>query len=401
LNQICDALDEAHRLQIVHRDLKPDNIIVKTTINGPVVKVLDFGIAKLRDLSSNTLTQTGSVLGTPQYMSPEQCLDEEIDSRSDIYSLGIVLYEMLAGVVPFNSPTSTRVVVQQVNQPPPQLRYVNARISEAVEAVVLQALAKSREARPQSARELAEAFSRAANAGPVVSPSPGAGQFRGGSGGGSAGLKPTVVMPPTQRPDTGRTNVTQVGGQGGGNNVPTALIIVGALGLLAIGALAAILLVGPRGTTPANNAAPSPQPSINTSGTASPIPTASARESSTPILRETAPTPAVPKPPPPIPSLPDQFSRQYQGTIGDGKSFWMMLNRSGHKLTGTARTYGSTDTLSGTIEDDGSFQLNGYENGIEQKGIYTGKIYGNGQVTGRWEGRGKGRGSASFSVREQ
>jgi serine/threonine protein kinase len=166
ISQVCAALDEAHRQHIVHRDLKPDNIVVKPMLNGLRVKVLDFGIAKLRDLAASNLTQTGSVMGTPHYMSPEQCLGEELDSRSDIYSLGIVLYEMLAGVVPFNSPMSTAVVVQHVNQAPPPLRTINLSISPAVEAVVMHALAKQRQERPQSATALAEELRTA------VSPTP-------------------------------------------------------------------------------------------------------------------------------------------------------------------------------------------------------------------------------------
>jgi len=161
ISQVCAALDEAHRQQIVHRDLKPDNIIVKPMLNGLRVKVLDFGIAKLRDLTAGNLTQTGSVMGTPHYMSPEQCLGEELDSRSDIYSLGVVLYEMLAGVVPFNSPRSTAVVVQHVNQTPPPLRAINLSISAAVESVVMHALEKNREQRPQSAAALAQEFTGA------------------------------------------------------------------------------------------------------------------------------------------------------------------------------------------------------------------------------------------------
>jgi serine/threonine protein kinase len=156
MTQVCAALDEAHTQKVVHRDIKPDNIIVATSASGLRVKVLDFGIARLRDMSGfGNLTQTGSVMGTPQYMSPEQCLGEELDGRSDIYSLGVVLYEMLAGVVPFNSPTSMAVVVQHVNSAPPPLRVLNVSISPAVEAVVMRALEKRRDARPQSANALA------------------------------------------------------------------------------------------------------------------------------------------------------------------------------------------------------------------------------------------------------
>jgi serine/threonine protein kinase len=155
ITQVCAALDEAHRQNIIHRDIKPDNIIINLVANVLRVKVLDFGIARLRDQTASNLTQTGSVMGTPHYMSPEQCIGEELDNRSDIYSLGIVLYEMLCGIVPFNSPTSTAVVVQHVTQTPPPLRVLNVSISAAVESVVLQALEKRREARPQTAGALA------------------------------------------------------------------------------------------------------------------------------------------------------------------------------------------------------------------------------------------------------
>lgn len=165
VSQICSALDEAHRQQIVHRDIKPDNIILNSIPAGPRVKVLDFGIAKLRDDSATNLTQTGNVMGTPHYMSPEQCLGEELDSRSDIYSLGIVVYEMLCGRVPFNSPVSTAVVVQHVNQTPPSLSGFNPAIPFAVEAVVFRALEKSRDLRPATAgafaREVTEVIKRA------------------------------------------------------------------------------------------------------------------------------------------------------------------------------------------------------------------------------------------------
>jgi serine/threonine protein kinase len=161
--QVCAALDEAHRCNIVHRDLKPDNIIVTASATGLRVKVLDFGIAKLGDLSltADKLTQTGAVLGTPHYMSPEQCMGEELDGRSDIYSLGIVIYEMLSGTVPFNSPSMSALIVQHVNQPPPPLRSVNVGISAAIERTVMRALEKQREARPQTAGALARGLREA------------------------------------------------------------------------------------------------------------------------------------------------------------------------------------------------------------------------------------------------
>jgi serine/threonine-protein kinase len=172
-NQICSALQVAHQQNVVHRDLKPDNIMVNVTISGLRVKVLDFGIAKLRDLAANNLTITGNVMGTPHYMSPEQCLGEDIDNRSDLYSLGVVIYQMLTGALPFNSSTSTAVVMQHVNKEPPSLRSINLSISHAVEAAVLHALAKRREERPQSAEALARELAAAVNTStppPVVNP---------------------------------------------------------------------------------------------------------------------------------------------------------------------------------------------------------------------------------------
>jgi len=155
-SQVCAALDEAHRRQIIHRDIKPDNIILHSSAAGLRVKVLDFGIAKLRDETASHLTQTGSVMGTPHYMSPEQCLGEELDPRADIYSVGIVLYEMLCGRVPFNSPVSTAVVVQHVSQAPPSLRGINPAVPEAAETVVIHAIQKNRDDRPSTAGTLAQ-----------------------------------------------------------------------------------------------------------------------------------------------------------------------------------------------------------------------------------------------------
>jgi hypothetical protein len=162
IRQVCEALDEAHRQGIVHRDIKPENILVQTIPGGLQVKVLDFGIAALCDVKAGRLTRAGAVVGTPHYMSPEHCLGEDLDGRSDVYSLGVVLFEMLTGVVPFDSPTLTAIVVKHVNDPPPPPRNLNPRISPAVESVVLRALEKRRDARPQTAGEMARELIAAA-----------------------------------------------------------------------------------------------------------------------------------------------------------------------------------------------------------------------------------------------
>ena len=171
IRQVCAALDEAHRHNVVHRSIKPDNILAQTLPGGVQVKVLDFGISSLRNVTASRLTRTGSVVGTPHYMSPEHCLGEELDGRSDIYSLGIVLFEMLTGVVPFASSIPTAIVVKQIYEPPPRPRDLNPSISPDVESVVLRVLEKWRDARPQTAGEMARELIGAVNsAGEVPAP---------------------------------------------------------------------------------------------------------------------------------------------------------------------------------------------------------------------------------------
>ncbi len=156
ISQVCAVLNEAHRQNVVHRDLKPENILVSSTPTGQRVKVLDFGVAALRNAGVDKLTQAGSIVGTPHYMSPEQLMGEEVDGRSDIYSLGIILYEMLSGTVPFDSKTPTAIAVQQVNNTPPSLRKLNPNVPPKVEAVVMRALKKRPEERPQTAAAFAQ-----------------------------------------------------------------------------------------------------------------------------------------------------------------------------------------------------------------------------------------------------
>jgi serine/threonine protein kinase/Tfp pilus assembly protein PilF len=165
--QVCAALEEAHTHKVIHRNIKPDNIILVTDDRGFQVKVSDFGLARLLDLSTGAmnLTPAGAIVGTPQYMSPEQCLGEPLDGRSDIYSLGIVIYEALCGAPPFDSPTATAVLIQHVESAPPPLRSVDKEISPAVEVVVMRALSKKRERRPHTARTFANELTAAVELG--------------------------------------------------------------------------------------------------------------------------------------------------------------------------------------------------------------------------------------------
>lgn len=168
VRQACAALEAGHRSGVIHRDIKPDNIILLShDEDSDHVKLLDFGIAKLRDKAldtlsvENNLTNIGTVIGTPNYMSPEQCQGEEADARSDIYSLGVVMYEILTGVMPFIAKTSTAVAIKHVTEAPRPLRELQPTLPAEVEAVVLNALEKTPEARPQSMLELARAFAAA------------------------------------------------------------------------------------------------------------------------------------------------------------------------------------------------------------------------------------------------
>jgi serine/threonine-protein kinase len=164
--QTASALAAAHEKGIVHRDLKPDNLFLIPEPGRPFgrVKVLDFGIAKLRgELSgSGAKTQTGAIMGTPPYMSPEQCrgISDDIDQRTDVYALGIILYEMLTGTPPFVSQGWGELVHMHISKPPPPLRARNPDIPPELEAVILKALAKEPEARWSSMAEIESALRR-------------------------------------------------------------------------------------------------------------------------------------------------------------------------------------------------------------------------------------------------
>jgi tRNA A-37 threonylcarbamoyl transferase component Bud32 len=157
LDQICGALIDAHGLGLVHRDLKPDNVMLSARHgNVDYVKVLDFGIAKLRAAPDVKLTQTGAILGTPQYMAPEQALSKPVDQRTDLYALGIMLYEMLTGCLPFSGDSLFEILQKQVSVPieRPGARYPMLAISPDADAIVARAADKTPENRFQSAAEL-------------------------------------------------------------------------------------------------------------------------------------------------------------------------------------------------------------------------------------------------------
>ncbi len=160
--QVCDALEAAHGKGVVHRDLKPDNIFVVKRDEDDFVKVLDFGVAKLRDTEASMhATQTGMVLGTPMYMAPEQAMGKEVDPRADVWAAGVVLYELLSGTVPFTAPSFIELVMkirEAEPKPLPGKTPRGERIPPALAAVVMKCLAKKPEDRFQSMAALGQAL---------------------------------------------------------------------------------------------------------------------------------------------------------------------------------------------------------------------------------------------------
>ncbi|MGQ9850353.1 MAG: protein kinase domain-containing protein [Aggregatilineaceae bacterium] len=155
LTQIAEALDYAHAEGVIHRDLKPNNILIDQWDN---LYLMDFGLAKIM-AATQSLTQTGVVLGTPAYMAPELWRGEPIDARTDIYALGVILYEMVLGHTPFESDTPFTLMYKHINDPPPSPRETMPDLPVEVEQVILKALAKNKDERFQSAGDLARAFS--------------------------------------------------------------------------------------------------------------------------------------------------------------------------------------------------------------------------------------------------
>ena len=147
--QICDAIAYAHHKKIIHRDIKPHNIIVRP--DGQI-KVTDFGIA--RAASETTMTHTGSIMGTVHYLSPEQAKGEIADQRSDIYALGVLLYEMATGALPYEGESPISVAVQKIQQDPELPRRINPQLPEALEMVIMKAMSRNPKRRYQSVLQL-------------------------------------------------------------------------------------------------------------------------------------------------------------------------------------------------------------------------------------------------------
>jgi serine/threonine protein kinase len=158
--QLTDALSYAHSHGVIHRDLKPANALVDSDGN---LFLTDFGIAKLLESASPRLTQTDAIMGTPAYISPEQAQAQTVDQRSDIYSLGIILYEMVTGRVPFTADTPLAIILKHISDPMPLPSALKADIPAPIEQVILKALAKDPQDRFATAAEFLAAWKRALN----------------------------------------------------------------------------------------------------------------------------------------------------------------------------------------------------------------------------------------------
>jgi Protein kinase domain len=209
------ALQAAHDSGLVHRDVKPGNIMIDREAR---VKVMDFGIA--RAAADDTLTQTGMVLGTASYLSPEQAQGMPVDARSDVYSLGCVLYEMLAGQPPFTGESPVAIAYKHVNEDPAPLSETEPKVSPQLEAVVMRALAKEPDRRFPTAQAFREALADAVSTEPMP-------VAAGGD---------TAVMPPTTTPMTA-AGPPQGPPDRGRNWIPIALLVAALIALIGIVAL--------------------------------------------------------------------------------------------------------------------------------------------------------------------
>jgi DNA-binding response OmpR family regulator len=193
VSAVAQALAEAHRAGIVHRDIKPANVFLHQAGGHEVPKLLDFGIAQLAGENSvrDRVTVEGWIVGTPVYMAPERFSNQPVTGQADVYSLGVMLYQMLAGELPFppDNADPMAVALQHQKDAPPPLRKRNAAVSEALEAVILSALHKKPDERP-SAREFAAELQRAAGLAAPPAPAARAGAPRASS------VTPTLILPP-------------------------------------------------------------------------------------------------------------------------------------------------------------------------------------------------------------
>jgi len=361
--QTADALGYAHANKVVHRDVKPSNILLDRRGNALLT---DFGIAKLLESTSH-LTSTGAMIGTPAYMSPEQVLGQKSDPRSDLYSLGIVLYEMVTGRVPFEAETPLAVAIKHVNEPLPPPSAIKPGVSPAIERVIQQALAKKPDDRFPSAAEFIAAWQAAMreDAGRAAAARPTRATTADLPGAGALDAK-TPVLPTTPATRRRPSPVLWIGGlvaaialavggllavgSLGAINSPTQAIASGEVPGVETGRDAATATSSPTSTstsTPSATPRPSPTKTLRPTTTPTSTPTSTSTPASSP---STTPTPGptnTPRAtntatPPPIPS-----GGRILFTTDLGGLFIYAVDPAGGPVTEIGRTDAANSTCSG------------------------------------------------------
>ncbi|MET7804533.1 Stk1 family PASTA domain-containing Ser/Thr kinase [Micromonospora chersina] len=238
---MCAALEFSHRHGIIHRDIKPGNVMLTQTGQ---VKVMDFGIARALASGATTMTQTSAVIGTAQYLSPEQARGEAVDARSDVYAAGCVLFELLCGHPPFVGDSPVSVAYQHVREQPPTPSTINPDVNPAVDAIVLKALSKNPLNRYQSAGEMRADLLRAAAGRPVLAtPVMPAEETMPMAPAGAGGYQQTQVMGPQTRQQA----PARVGDARKRKSSGWVIATFAALGVLAVIALATALWLNQTG----------------------------------------------------------------------------------------------------------------------------------------------------------
>jgi serine/threonine-protein kinase len=292
--QICRALREAHSLGVIHRDLKPANIfLVEHGDETDFVKILDFGLVKnVSDNKGEDLTQTGLFMGSPKYMAPEQIRGDRVDARTDIYALGIIMYEMVAGKVPFDRPNSVNILMAHVNEEAPPIRQMNphTQVSPAFEEVIARCMAKDPDQRFGSMDEVLAALKRIGGA-VFTQTMNGTGEFRALAASGSAprGLADTGSGPSLEGPGMPLSGSGSMSAPG---NIMAPLIPVidvvpsaalsnppprsGSKGVLITAVVGALLIAGVVGYAATRQGQTSPVAAPAGLASAAPLPSASA-----------------------------------------------------------------------------------------------------------------------------